>query len=313
MLNNDEIAEKVFWSLLKSQVHTMKPAIITSVDYDNACLSATPVTTTTLTDGTVLEEQTVIDVPILIISANDGSAKLTMPIKVGDRCFILYSDRDYGELLETEGSSPIETDEIIPFGRNPLGALCCYYTQADPTVIDENNVVLQNGTSDIIIEPSGQITIDATNVIVNASGNTEVNTAGNTIVTTTGTTDIISTGAIAIESTAAVSVSAGGACTIAAAGNVSIASSSGSVAVSSSGVANMVSTGITTVTAANMNLVAGLVTVEGNFAVTGTATITGETTFAGDVTATGTVTGAEGLVSGGDVELVGSLTQVDSI
>lgn len=281
MRTTAEIAEHVMWSILKSEIHTIKPAVITSVDYDNATVDAYPTSKTQYTDGTQIAENTALDVPILVISANAGNAKLSMPIAVGDLCFLVYSDRDYGQLLNTDGQSAVDSTSMNAFGRNPIGALCCFYTYADPTSIDDTNVVLLNGTSQMIIAPSGDVTIDGVNVTVNSSAKTVVNADGNVEVNTDGTLTTTSTGVTTINASA-LQINC----------NTTIAGSLG-VANSSSGTASNVT-------------ITGTITVEGDIIGNADITISGDVTFDGDLDVVGDIT-ADTITSEGDVNVGGSL------
>lgn len=216
----EDAIELVVFSLLKNNVHTIKPAVIDSVDYDECYVSATPLTKSKRKDDLQIEFPQAMEVPIIILGGNAGEATVTVPVKAGDNCLILYSDREFSNLLDTDGSTAVDTEEYKPFGYYPIAALCGFFTRPNAKGISSENVEINNGTTNIVIAPSGEVTINASAATTNC--NLTVNgsiTATDTI--TSGST--ITSGADVVATT---NVTAAGSVT----GSTVVASSSMSIA-----------------------------------------------------------------------------------
>lgn len=108
-------------------------------------------------DGTIVEFPKFIDVPVLTLTGGDSF--LTLPIKAGDWCLLLFCDRDIdswwysGEVREP--NSPRHhslSDAVALVGLRPA-------TEALPLLDDQ--AILNGGTSGVGIKNNyGQVTID---------------------------------------------------------------------------------------------------------------------------------------------------------
>ncbi len=166
-------------------------------------LNAQPTTKTQRSDDLQVEFLEAQEVPIVIMGGNSGSARITFPVKKGDTVLLLYSDREYGGLLDTDGTSPVDTEERTPFGMYPIAALCGYFTRPAAKSISSDNVEIYNGSTQITVQPSGQVVIDASEAVTNC--NLQVN--GN--ITATGSVDAGTSMSAGTSVTAGSSVSAG--------------------------------------------------------------------------------------------------------
>lgn len=156
----------VVMSVLKNEVHTIKPAKLVNVNYKNGTALVKPLTVTKFADGRQMEEIEAMDVPLFILSGNAGTAKISMPVKPNDNCWLLYSDRDYGNFLNSDGKTVVNSTDRTPFGRKPIGAIVGLFTQANPVEIDPDNILVQNGSTSMKVTPKSEVIIDA-NLIVN--------------------------------------------------------------------------------------------------------------------------------------------------
>lgn len=145
-----ESLEQMVFSILRDNVSTIKPAVITKVDYDNCTANAKPLTKTLWRDDIQTELDPVQDVPLLMLSG--GNARITVPIKKGDNCYIIYSDRNISNLLDSRGNLPVDCEDRRPFGNYPIGILCGWFTTPNAKEFDKENIVIENGTSQIIIK-----------------------------------------------------------------------------------------------------------------------------------------------------------------
>lgn len=143
------------------QVHTIKPATVTAVNVATNTLSAKILTDTHYADGTNMPQPDVFDVPFFILSAARGSAKITMPIVPGDLVLILFSDRDFHNLLETPGTELVNSKEVKTHEYSPILALPCFYTQPTAIPVDPLNIVVSNGTTSLTMQPNGAVNVVA--------------------------------------------------------------------------------------------------------------------------------------------------------
>ena len=186
--NFPELLSKFTRNYLR-QVHTIKPAIVTKVNHSKNTLDAKILTNTKYGSGVNMPQPDVRNVPFFILSASKGNAKITMPLTPGDNVLILFSDRDYGNLLKTGGSTPVDSKDLKTHEYDPILALPCFYTTPNATEVDSSNIVISNGASSITIAPDGNIdvlttadtTITATNLTVNASGAVNITAPTTTI------------------------------------------------------------------------------------------------------------------------------------
>lgn len=163
-----DAVSKVVMNILKNEVHTIKPAKILTVNYKNATALIKPLTKTKFADGRQQEEPEAMEVPLFILNGNAGKAKITMPVKPNDLCFLLYSDRDFGGFLRSDGKSVADSHDRTPFGRNPIGALVGLFTQATPVEIDPENIIIKNESTTLKITPKGETILEG-NLTVNGT------------------------------------------------------------------------------------------------------------------------------------------------
>lgn len=159
-------------------VQTNIPAVVTSVNYGNGTLSAKPLIKTKKKGGQMYEEPMVHDVPILTAAGNTGKAKMTFPIKVGDKVVLIMANRDTGTLLNSSGSSIVEPEMDKPLGWYPIGAHACLFVEADANDIDPENIIIKNDKAKFTITNSStKIETAGGSAELKASGELDVNGA----------------------------------------------------------------------------------------------------------------------------------------
>lgn len=176
------------------EVHTVKPAVIVAVNGN--MVDVQPLTKQKYFNGEQLGCPVMYDVPLMVYSATRGDARVTVPVSVGDNVIVFFSDRDYGELLQTEAQQPVNSEGITPLSLYPIFAIPSFFTFSNQRDFDPENVVIENKTSKISIAPDGNIDITTgTNVNVSCeTANVTATTANITAETNiTGNTKIIGT------------------------------------------------------------------------------------------------------------------------
>lgn len=159
-------------------VQTNIPAVVTSVNYGNGTLSAKPLIKTKKKGGQMYEEPMVHDVPILTAAGNTGKAKMTFPIKVGDKVVLIMANRDTGTLLNSSGGSIVEPEMDKPLGWYPIGAHACLFVEADANDIDPENIIIKNDKAKFTITNSStKIETAGGSAELKASGELNVNGA----------------------------------------------------------------------------------------------------------------------------------------
>lgn len=160
--------KRTIHSVLRDDVHTIKPAVITKVDYETCSVSAKPTTKTLWSDDKNIEFGEVYEVPILINQG--GGARLTFPVKAGDLCWILFSDREFGNLLDTNGKIPVDSEDREAFGGYAIGALVGWHTRPTAKEILSDAVVLEYGDT-IIKVYDDSLDISTANVSIQVNDN----------------------------------------------------------------------------------------------------------------------------------------------
>ena len=129
------------------------------------------------------------DVPVAVYRA--GTFSLTLPIKAGDECLIVFADacidawfQSGGQQARIDGRRHAISDAIAIFGLSSTPrALAAYSTTAAQLRSDDGNTVVEVG--------AGEVTIKAATITVQSTGNvnvsgTHVNVTGSTTVAISG-------------------------------------------------------------------------------------------------------------------------------
>ncbi len=185
-----ESINRTFRALLR-ECFFIKPGVVTKVH--DFTVDVLPLTTTKYKDEEQLKSPEAFDVPLMIYSGNKGKARITVPIKEGDTVLLLYSDRDFGDLLENrvQINSAFPGDSIDPCSGHPIMAIPEFFTDIEGTPIDKDNIVIENQKTKIIIEPDGNIILDTPgDLIANVAGDSNITTGGSANITTGGTATV---------------------------------------------------------------------------------------------------------------------------
>lgn len=187
-----ETLHRNFRALLR-ECSFIKPAVVEKV-YDFT-VDVRPLTTTKFSDGVQLKSEVCYDVPMFIYSTNKGKARVTVPVKKGDTVLLLFSDRDFGTLLDNsvDVDSVFPGQSIDPCSGHPIMAFPCFYTNPEGSPIDKDNIVVENGSTKITIKEDGDIDLETTkDVNVSAGGNVRAVAGGNAEVVAPGQVTITS-------------------------------------------------------------------------------------------------------------------------
>lgn len=146
-----EIAEGIF-----SEKHFCLPAKIETYDFSNQKASVKPLIKRLYKDDTVLSLPIIHNVPV--IQYTSGVAGLTIPIKLGASCLLIFAERSLENWLSTGGEvdagDPRKsdlTDAIAIIGLNSFNI--------NSLATNNEDVILQNDGSTIIIKPNGDIEV----------------------------------------------------------------------------------------------------------------------------------------------------------
>lgn len=166
-----------------SDIHTAIVGTIISFNAANCIASVKPALQYHVADGRIIDYPVITGVPVFMPRA--GNAQITYPVKAGDSCLLVFSERSLDEWIgkgDADNHDPRQydlTDAMAFVGMCPAQS------------ISDTNVELINGSTLVSVAPDGNVNITGN---VNISGN--VNITGN--LTTSGTSKM--SGSIACDS-----------------------------------------------------------------------------------------------------------------
>lgn len=143
-----------FMTNFMRSVHTIKPAVITSVEGNRVRCRIT--TKTRYSSNREEADQPDIEVPYLIVSAKRGQARVTVPLTAGDLVVVLFSDRSYGDLLETDGQEIMYNPSKTNHNYDPILAIPCFLTTPDTDTYSED-VKVVHGDGSLSINAEGEL------------------------------------------------------------------------------------------------------------------------------------------------------------
>lgn len=132
-------------------IHTACPATIVSFDAGTCIASVKPEMMYYKTDGDTIDYPIIIGVPVFMPRA--GTAQITYPVKEGDSCLLVFSERSLDEWLG-KGS----TDNHDP-RRYDLTDAFCFVGMCPSQSISADNVEVINGGTKISLTPGNAINI----------------------------------------------------------------------------------------------------------------------------------------------------------
>lgn len=157
-------------------MQTALPGEIVSVD--GALCAVRPAVDKTLTDGRVLSSPIIYNVPLGYLQADVVGAKaaISMPLKAGDGCLLVFSSRCIDDWIEGN-RTPSDTRQ---FDLNDCMAIPAFNRPSTAVPYDSSALHMQYGGGSIKINSDGtilattsQFTIDAAEAII--TGNLTVN------------------------------------------------------------------------------------------------------------------------------------------
>lgn len=134
-----------------SAVHTACPATIVSFDAGTCIASVKPIMTYYKTDGTTTDYPIIIGVPVFMPRA--GAAQITYPVKEGDSCLLVFSERSLDEWM---GKGNADSHDPR---RYDLTDAFCFVGMCPTQSISADNVEVINGGTKISLTPGNTINI----------------------------------------------------------------------------------------------------------------------------------------------------------
>lgn len=162
--------------------HTSVPGTVVGVDLSKPSVDIQPSVSTDFGDDYKVDTYPVIyGVPLLVYSGNSGKAKITVPVKVGDKAALHFSERNPNDNTDT----------------TTHGMYGCYAVVGMEGEVDPTDIVLQNEISKITLKPDGTI------ILANGPATITAQPDGNVMVnglTVTPSGNIITKGGVNLES-----------------------------------------------------------------------------------------------------------------
>lgn len=184
------LQKKIFSTLRVSM-----PGIIEEYDYKTRQCSVKIDMQELYEDGSMLDYPVITNVPVMI--ACSGGASMTMPVKRGDTCLILFTDRDISSwLLGASGRSPKTmrmhdiNDAVVLMGLMPFNYLSAAQNNDDLLITYED--------SEITLKPEGSIEVTSAKKITVKTEDIQIECANATI-KATGKIDIDSAQEITVK------------------------------------------------------------------------------------------------------------------
>lgn len=215
----EALAQHAIKNALKD-LHTMLPGIIDTFDPSTQTCKVQPAIKRIFTDGEEVELPVLINVPVSFPTAGDFS--ITFPIKKGDECIILFSERSldnwlkFGDIRKPNDKRFHDlSDGLVLMGlRSNPNALSSY---------DPNNLVIRDETNDakIIIGDDKKILLDSSVEVIVTAPNTKIDGTLNVTGAVTLDSELSVTGATTVADISADNVEASGDVT---AGGISLTS-----------------------------------------------------------------------------------------
>lgn len=192
--NSDSILDKQ-GKYIARNIYCAMPAIVESVNYSNQTLEAKPVTIMKYTDKDGVKHDLnmplLVDVPFQCFKG--GGYSITVPVKAGDECLIIFTDVDFSAWFQNGGFNHAEHSFIHSY-TNAM-ALIGFSSEVNAIPnYNQNGIEIRNSdgsekisvTSGNITIKSATITLDGTTTIngieflghVHGNGNQGNNTTG---------------------------------------------------------------------------------------------------------------------------------------
>lgn len=195
IIGDPERSNNLFAEDIASKLYCALPAIIESVNFENQTLEASPVTIMKRTNdaGQVSDFKLPLLVDVPFQCYKGGGYSITVPIKAGDECLIIFTDVDFSAWFQNGGFNYAEHSfkhaysnamAIIGFSSE-IKAISNYNPEAieirnidgsEKISLSEGNITLKSAT----ITLDGETTIQGKQFLphVHSNGNQGANTGG---------------------------------------------------------------------------------------------------------------------------------------
>lgn len=130
------------------EFHTNIRGTVVDVDYNVPSVTVQPDASTEFSDGTFDSYPAIFDVPLQMPSGNAGKARLTMPIKAGDKVGLSFSERNDGDKYD-----------MTTHGLFAGWAVSQIFSDGNATAIHPENVELWNDQVHFSMTPEGDYTL----------------------------------------------------------------------------------------------------------------------------------------------------------
>jgi hypothetical protein len=125
-VNTFEEALRLYVDNYMRGVYSLLPATVIAVDYSVPSVDVRPSIYNKNSNGDVVRIADVLDVPLFVLSADGGNKRITLPVKVGDRVSVLFSDSDTTNVMTNKTDDAIVTFSD-PNQMFPLCALAGFF------------------------------------------------------------------------------------------------------------------------------------------------------------------------------------------
>ncbi|AUR86378.1 hypothetical protein NVP1084O_171 [Vibrio phage 1.084.O._10N.261.49.F5] len=197
--------QEVFYQYMRAasrDIKTGMPVTVKSVDYDRCLVTVQPNIRTILgmtgSDAEYqIEQLPVEEVPILFEDADNGTARITVPIQEGDTGVLVYAHRNTSVFLESDGKTIQDTEAYEGAGFNgatpKLGFRAGMKTKSEARPFSKDKVIVEYNSASTSISRQGEIksTNGTATSVINPDGSVNINNGGGFIeISTDGTVNI---------------------------------------------------------------------------------------------------------------------------
>ncbi len=165
----------LYWNEKVRDLHTSFPARITKIDHTLNRCHVQPVISTKYPDDKQLPFPVLENLPYQIYSGKAGSARVTVPLAVGDIVEVSVSERDLSLFKESDGSGVYESQTLSCHDLTSAMVKPCFYPVGIAKPVDPTNIVIENGNTTIKVAPSGNITMNSSTKVIVTVPETEFN------------------------------------------------------------------------------------------------------------------------------------------
>ena len=149
-----------------ADIHTAFPARILTYDFRTQRASVEPVLNKRLLDNRIEKLPVISNVPVVFMRS--GGASITMPVRRGDNCLIICTERSLDEWLERGGTQiPQDRRKHAIFDATAIMGLNPFST---PSLAENNDdVLITYAGSKVRIKPNGDVQIQAPNILLDGN------------------------------------------------------------------------------------------------------------------------------------------------